>query len=214
MIGPVSNYRPSPRMPSESDESLRARRRAEFEAHQMRKNMRKLEIAREKEEKAKASRTCQICARAIFAESGLIAHHGYKRPGDGQQTASCYGARQLPFERSRAVLGRLIQTVIIPQRDKARAEAEAIQNETRAPYFEVPGAWFTQRIEVTRESFSWCYAVKLARSKYRPPAVLLTFEALRDNCAALLEREAETLENERKQQQARFDAWTQIEGAK
>ena len=55
---------------------------------------------------------CQICEREIKtveARSGgglrtpsrrraLIAHHGYKRPGQGWQTASCFGARYRPYE--------------------------------------------------------------------------------------------------------------------
>ena len=43
---------------------------------------------------------CQICARDIKANTGLIAHHGYQRPGSGWQTASCDGAKQLPYEVS------------------------------------------------------------------------------------------------------------------
>jgi hypothetical protein len=42
--------------------------------------------------------TCQICARAIKSKHGLIAHHGYKRPDYGWQTASCFGARYQPYE--------------------------------------------------------------------------------------------------------------------
>lgn len=44
--------------------------------------------------------TCQICARPIEAGTGVIAHHGYQRPGGGWQTASCMGARHLPYEQS------------------------------------------------------------------------------------------------------------------
>ncbi len=48
--------------------------------------------------------TCQICEREIQANNakGLIAHHGYQRPdrGSGWQTASCWGARHLPYEVS------------------------------------------------------------------------------------------------------------------
>lgn len=44
--------------------------------------------------------TCQICARSIKANTGLIAHHGYERPGGGWQTKSCMGARYLPYEQS------------------------------------------------------------------------------------------------------------------
>jgi hypothetical protein len=42
--------------------------------------------------------TCQICGRAIKAGNGLIAHHGYQRPGHGWQTNSCFGARYRPYE--------------------------------------------------------------------------------------------------------------------
>jgi hypothetical protein len=42
--------------------------------------------------------TCQICSRQIKASKGLIAHHGYERPGMGFQTTSCFGARRLPYE--------------------------------------------------------------------------------------------------------------------
>jgi hypothetical protein len=41
---------------------------------------------------------CQICGREIKSKAGLIAHHGYQRPGDGWQTASCFGARYAPYE--------------------------------------------------------------------------------------------------------------------
>lgn len=44
--------------------------------------------------------TCQICARIIKSATGIIAHHGYKRPGGGWQTGSCAGARYLPYEVS------------------------------------------------------------------------------------------------------------------
>lgn len=42
--------------------------------------------------------SCQVCGRAILAKRGWIALHGYRRPGQGWQTASCYGARFRPFE--------------------------------------------------------------------------------------------------------------------
>jgi len=52
--------------------------------------------------------TCQICGRKIYAELGVIAHHGYERPGQGWQTESCEGARELPFEVDRVVLEKYI----------------------------------------------------------------------------------------------------------
>lgn len=54
--------------------------------------------------------TCQICARAIKANTGIIAHHGYQRPQyQGWQTASCDGARQLPYEVSRDYIPVVIE---------------------------------------------------------------------------------------------------------
>lgn len=46
------------------------------------------------------TKTCQICGRPIKAKNGIIAHHGYTRPGSGWQTKSCFGARNLPYEIS------------------------------------------------------------------------------------------------------------------
>ena len=42
--------------------------------------------------------TCQICGRAIRAKTGLVAHHGYRRPQPYLQTRSCFGARRRPYE--------------------------------------------------------------------------------------------------------------------
>lgn len=53
--------------------------------------------------------TCQICARAIKANTGYIAHHGYTRPGNGWQTSSCMGAQQLPYEVSRDYIPVVIE---------------------------------------------------------------------------------------------------------
>lgn len=44
--------------------------------------------------------TCQVCGRAIKANTGLTAHHGYRRPGSGWQTTSCFGARYRPYEEA------------------------------------------------------------------------------------------------------------------
>lgn len=55
--------------------------------------------------------TCQICARPILANTGLIAHHGYQRPGGGWQTKSCAGARHLPYEESCDMLPPTIEAI-------------------------------------------------------------------------------------------------------
>src|SRR5262245_42275040 len=47
---------------------------------------------------------CQICERNIKDSKGVIAHHGYKRPGSGWQSASCMGARHQSYAKSRDVI--------------------------------------------------------------------------------------------------------------
>lgn len=57
---------------------------------------------------------CQVCGRqhgSINGQGHVVAHHGYERPGDGWQTASCAGA-MYPFleqscERAKEIASRL-----------------------------------------------------------------------------------------------------------
>lgn len=67
-------------------------------------------VARKAERAAKCA-TCQICARAILANTGVIAHHGYQRPSQGWQTASCMGARYRPYEVACDALPPAIESV-------------------------------------------------------------------------------------------------------
>lgn len=55
--------------------------------------------------------TCQICGRPVKSKTGVIAHHGYKRPGNGWQTSSCMGARHLPYEVSCDLIPEAIEAV-------------------------------------------------------------------------------------------------------
>jgi hypothetical protein len=52
---------------------------------------------------------CQICGRPILANTGRIAHHGYKRPqGWHSQTSSCFGAKFVPYETDHDALDEYI----------------------------------------------------------------------------------------------------------
>jgi len=64
---------------------------------------------------------CQVCGRQIESQKGVIAHHGYKRPGDGWQTASCLGARYLPYQES---CNRLIEVAQIVREYIVRQQQE------------------------------------------------------------------------------------------
>ena len=92
------------------DERVKVRSEV-YAAMEAAKAKRKLEIEAEKAAKDKTARTCQICGRRIFAETGKIAHHGYERPGGGWQTASCRGARRLPYEADHKALDEEITWV-------------------------------------------------------------------------------------------------------
>lgn len=71
--------------------------------------------------RATPTTTCQICARPIEANTGVIAHHGYKRPGNGWQTASCFGARRLPYEVSCDAIPEAIESALryVAEEEKA-----------------------------------------------------------------------------------------------
>lgn len=124
-----------------------------------------------KEEKNKAQMTCQCCGRKHLANTGKIAHHGYQRPGGGWQTASCAGARQLPFEVSREWLGKIIndmrsqKAAMIDSRAAVEAETNGftiVATDYSQPRNVRNGKRPTIYIKVTRDTFE---AVKEANSK-------------------------------------------------
>lgn len=53
-------------------------------------------------------KTCPCCFRSIAVRAGKMVHHGYDRPGNGHQTASCWGIEYPPLEISTAGLEWLI----------------------------------------------------------------------------------------------------------
>lgn len=77
--------------------------------------------------------TCQVCGREIKAKKGIIAHHGYKRPEQGWQTDSCIGARQLPYEKSRDIIPKAIQTIQLFIKSKEYIIEQVNQNKIEVP---------------------------------------------------------------------------------
>ena len=114
-------------------EERRAAHKKAFVDFQVYKAQRKVELAAEKAAKAAHAMTCQVCGRPIFAETGVIAHHGYTRPYWGGQTASCPGARCLPFEVDRAELA-----VDIERHDKAAKHVAHKIEKVKAAKADVP----------------------------------------------------------------------------
>lgn len=76
----------------------------------------------------KIVKTCACCFREIAVGSdGKMVHHGYRRPGDGFQTASCMGVSYRPLEVSNEGLIALIKYM-----DKDLAETCAKLEEVNA----------------------------------------------------------------------------------
>lgn len=76
--------------------------------------------------------TCQICGRKIGAKTGYIALHGYRRPYEGWQTASCEGALHLPYELTCELLTKVaggVRSFLIAQ-EKEQAAFLACAPET------------------------------------------------------------------------------------
>lgn len=162
---------------------------------------------------------CQCCGQAILAETGVIAHHGYRRPlGMGYQTASCPGARKLPFEVSRDDLGHYIEALhahVLRTQDhlvQVRAESVAVT----WTYIDRSGCtqpWHRgveQKVAVTRESLP--AAIETARSLGyfdRTHITEPTFDRLKEATERNLLADIGATKTEIEFQQGRYDGWTQ-----
>jgi hypothetical protein len=85
--------------------------------------------------------TCQICGRAIKANTGRIAHHGYTRPGQGWQTRSCFGAGFLPYELACDALPKAIESAEMYRNQQTAACIELIRNPPSSITHDRKDAW-------------------------------------------------------------------------
>lgn len=148
--------------------------------------------------------TCQCCARGIFAATGTIAHHGYERPGTGWQTASCMGAKELPFEVSRDALGRLIDALRLSLAGMKKTRAAVLAE--RAPVMHTYTDYTSGRREektlrFTRKDFAEVFA---ARSDLR-----LGFDEFKRRDLAGRDHQIDSQKRYLKECQTRFDGWKQ-----
>lgn len=161
-----------------------------------------------------ASMTCQCCARRILANTGVIAHHGYERPGDGWQTSSCYGARQLPFEVDRKVLGEVIGLLqdrlvrMIEARNEVEAETMALTASYHCGYDAQHKPKY-QKVEFTRETIAeakmW-HKQPFGRGWNDYGKSFDEYKTLELNSR---DNQIKSLEQHIKDQQARFNGWKQ-----
>jgi hypothetical protein len=154
--------------------------------------------------------TCQCCGRRIHANTGRIAHHGYERPDYGYQTASCAGAKELPFEADRTVLGHVISTLQDMKKAMVTTRGQ-IADETRS----ILRSWetgsdrrnnrLTHRFEFTRDNYNSTdgFAARRACSLYGDFDELLAREL------AIHDRRIESIKLDINAQRARHLGWKQ-----
>lgn len=163
---------------------------------------------------AAARRHCQICGRPILPdESHHLAHHGYERPGIGYQTASCYGARELPFERARDVLGRYIEQQLKPMEQARRETLEAWQKHTGAIVIE------TKLVQLRRGAINRDFTRRAKPGEVDIPDKVRVIPVDHYDYKRSYKSELYRRENEHRdiakylaEQQARYDGWKQTEG--
>lgn len=187
------------------------------------KAARKLVLDQEKAERSKAAMHCQVCGRDILANKGHIAHHGYTRPGDGWQTPSCGGAKELPFEVSRDALGTEIEGarnyVKLTREFIERLKAETAPVSINYQEYDKIHYRYVNRAlrDVTRETFD---AIKEANPEVfkdlhgpRDPQTYITapytFDIALAKQVAIEANKAQTTEDYANHQQVRYDGWKQ-----
>lgn len=171
----------------------------------------KTSIARD--ERAALAMTCQCCGRDILAETGVIAHHGYERPGGGYQTLSCFGARHLPFEVCRDTLGELIVLLKVKLETEQRHLADVTAE--RKPllwkyndHSECKNTWSKPKLKyasVTRETMPQVVEETAEVRKALAPS----FDELKTRVIANADTEIRMLTRDIEVQEGRYAGWKQ-----
>lgn len=164
-----------------------------------------------REARKQAAMTCQVCANAILANKGVIAHHGYQRPGHGWQTDSCMGARELPYEVSRDTLGVWI---VVLEGFEARTlgriadianERAPIQRSVGSGKYDFKGKETQRVFSFTRETFE---AIKEAEKRFFIHSYGATFDSYKEQDRRAVESELRLLRLDLTDARKRFAAWT------
>lgn len=150
---------------------------------------------------------CQICERDIYANNkrGLIAHHGYQRPGHGEQTSSCFGARWQPYEESRAAIPpyldlvngklELAEKLLETMRKPGHEWSENYQKKNPKHLFDFETVHFTPKMEAPFDDDGLSVRYKKAwHARIRGQEAIITM-----------------LKRELTRAQARYDNWKPVE---
>lgn len=180
-----------------------------FRTYGRRRKLTEAETQANAEERARRERlsmTCQCCGRRILANTGVIAHHGYERPGEGWQTASCMGARELPYEADRTVLGRLI-TILHTHVERLTKHLADVRHERCSISFEWTVNYSTRetkRVDVTVDTFDALYAEH--QTPFRRSSIY-RWDDLKVREIRSIEHRIGQIKDDAKRCQRRYDAW-------
>ena len=173
-------------------------------------------IEAEKATKLALSKTCQICARPIFAETGVIAHHGYQRPeGWHSQTASCVGARHVPFEVScdalRDHVEKMGDQIRRMETNRADLAADAIPATFTWTYYDRSLGYSRQAqrsksVSLTAENFA---TVKTENSSVFMTHSLHSYQEAKDRDLRERDQNIKSLREYCEWQESRMASWTQ-----
>lgn len=163
--------------------------------------------AAERARRLRAVMTCQCCARKYLANIGSMAHHGYTRPGFGWQTASCMGAKELPFEVAREALGRLIKALERHLTDLKKSRAAA--NAERMPIVRSYREGFDRAAKKIEVEFTRVNFKDNSRLLNKCGYYYSTFDELKKAELFGRDRDIKGMTEEIAAQQARFDGWKQ-----
>jgi hypothetical protein len=61
--------------------------------------------------------TCAVCEGTFRVRDGVVALHGYRRPGDGTARGRCFGALRLAWEIAPDAARVYLADVLVPHRD-------------------------------------------------------------------------------------------------
>lgn len=122
-------------------------------------------------------KTCPCCQRGIALAGATMAHHGYKRPGMGVQTASCPGIKYRPLEVSSEGLRDLVDHY----RERASFIQEALSDPAGHPAnllvrVQSKGAWANgARERIGRDDPRWAMAYSAWAKEMENEAAAIAF---------------------------------------
>lgn len=155
--------------------------------------------------------TCQICARNIKANTGVIAHHGYQRPGTGWQTSSCDGAKHLPYEQSRDLIPVVIKRYEQYRKNNEEREKDLLANPPATITRFARYSYGTDQVVARPADFS--VEAALAQSTCDPSRDDQVYNSEYRDAVETARRNQRDIKAAIEQLQARYEAWPGVVSA-